>query len=57
LAGFGTEETRGAIARLYLRIHHDEDAEVFLNGTGGGQYIDVGIVEWIEAQTGSAPNP
>ncbi len=75
-------------ARLFLRIHHDEDAEVFLNGmliaelegyttgyrllpleeaavsllrpgentlaihvsqTDGGQYIDAGIVEWVEA--------
>ncbi len=76
---------------LLLRIHHDEDAQVFLNGepiarldgyttgydlarlspevytllqagenlisvhvqqTGGGQYIDVGIVEWLKAEQG-----
>ncbi len=80
------ERLRGE--NLFLRVHHDEDAEIFLNGvriatlegytTGyvmramhpdvvgllregpntlavhvrqsdGGQYIDVGIVEWIEA--------
>jgi hypothetical protein len=80
-----------ADARLFLRIHHDEDAEIFLNGeriaaldgyttgyglaplgpqaytllnagdntltvhvkqTDGGQFIDVGIVEWVEAEHG-----
>jgi hypothetical protein len=74
-------------ASLYLRIHHDEDAEIYLNGvriaslegyttgyrlepmdrdaaallreglnvvalhvsqTSGGQFIDAGIVEWME---------
>jgi hypothetical protein len=76
---------------LFLRIHHDEDAQVYLNGelvadlegysrgyrleelspegvaalregintlaihvrqTGGGQYIDAGIVEWVERGEG-----
>jgi hypothetical protein len=82
---------RIAEARIFLRIHHDEDAQVFLNGemvadlegytrgyrlveldpnhtallkanrnilaihvrqTGGGQYIDAGIVEWVEGDEG-----
>jgi len=85
----GTEWAGLQGAKLYLSVHHDEDAEVFLNGvqiatlegyttgyslqsmapdalglltTGlntlavhvhqsdGGQYIDVGIVEWVEAR-------
>jgi len=87
------QEDHEALAngRIFLRIHHDEDAEVYLNGaeiaalegystgyhlvplgpeassllrngentiavhvrqTDGGQYIDVGIVEWIEAPEG-----
>ena len=80
-------------ARLFFRIHHDEDAEVYLNGvqvlslegystdyrlspmtveaqgllrsgvnvlsvhvkqSNGGQYIDVGIVEWVEPLPGPA---
>ena len=84
----GTEEIQALqSALLYLRIHHDEDAEIYLNGvriaaleghttgyrlesmdreavgllraglnvlavhvgqTDGGQFIDVGIVKWIE---------
>jgi len=78
-------------SRLFLRVHHDEDAQVYLNGTAvasldgysagyllvpldeeaasllhsgenllavhvtqtrGGQYIDVGIVEWVEPDPG-----
>ncbi|MCA9163730.1 MAG: hypothetical protein KDA62_12150, partial [Planctomycetales bacterium] len=80
-------EATESITQLTLRIHHDEDAQVFLNGkqildvkgyttsyeeislanaasivrqgrnvlavhchqTGGGQYIDVGLVDWMES--------
>jgi hypothetical protein len=78
-------------ARVFLRVHHDEDAEVYLNGrlvadlegysrgyhlveldseatallspgrnllaihvrqTDGGQFIDAGIVQWVEVDEG-----
>ena len=29
---------RGELAGLYIRIHHDEDAELFINGTLAGRY-------------------
>ncbi len=89
-----TQASRLQDARLFFRVHHDEDGEVYLNGvrvldlegystdyrlspldsevagllvegrntlaihvhqTDGGQYFDLGIVEWVETLSGTVP--